>query len=113
MKKMRTKTKRLEKREKTGLENKEITNFAGFDPKTVSDDVIKFMTSSFDATFNNVVKIQDMNEKMLKEMLEKSKGMQADSVKMVNDFIENAKKGQDEYRKVMEDGFKKIEETVK
>lgn len=97
----------------TTSEQKEKTGFAGFDPYTVSENVLKFMKSSFDATFDNVVKIQDLNEKMLKDMLEKGKGMQADAVKMVNDFIENAKKGRDAYQKVMEDGFKNMKEMQK
>ncbi len=85
----------------------------GFDPKNMAGDFLNFMKSSFDATFDNVVKIQDLNEKMLKDMLDKGKEMQGDSVKMVNDFIENAKKGRDEYKKVMKDGFKKVEDILK
>lgn len=99
-------TKTLEKKEKTGSEQKEKAGFAGFDPNTVSEEVIKFMKSSFDATFDNVVKIQDLNEKILRDMIEKGKEIQSDALAMVNDFIENANKGRNEYRKVMEDGFK-------
>ncbi len=83
------------------------------DPKKVSEDMLKLMKSSFEATFDNVIKVQDMNEKVFKDMLEKSKEMGDDAVKMVNDFIENAKKGRDEYRKATEDGFKKIEDMLK
>lgn len=91
----------------------EKTVFAGFDPKSIGDEVLKLMKSSFDATFENVMKIQDLNEKMLKDMLEKGKEMRADSVKMMNDLIENANRGRDKYRKVMEDGFKNMGEILK
>ena len=94
-------------------EKKEIEGFAGFDPKTVSEDVLKMMKLSFDTTFDNMVKIQDLNDKILKDMLKKSSEVQTDAVKMVNDFIENAKKGRDEYRKVVDNGFNKIEEVLK
>jgi len=83
-----------------------------FDPKNAGADMLKFMKSSFDATFDNVVKIQDLNEKMFKDMIGKGSEMQTDGMAMVNDFIENAKKGRDDYKKVMEDGFKKVEETL-
>jgi hypothetical protein len=84
-----------------------------FDPKAVGEDILKLMKGSFDATFDNVTKIQDLNEKMLRELLEKGEEAQADVVKMMNESIENAKKGRDEYRKTMEDGFKKMEEFLK
>ncbi len=94
-------------------EKKEIEGFAGFDPKTVSEDVLKMMKLSFDTTFDNMVKIQDLNDKILKDMLKKSSEVQTDAVKMVNDFIENAKKGRDEYRKIIEDGYKSVSEILK
>lgn len=91
----------------------EEKNKDGYDPGKMCGDFCKFMKSSFDTTFDNVVKMQDLNEKMLKDMLEKGKDMQSESVKMVNEFLENAKKGRDEYKKVMEDGFKKMDQMLK
>ncbi len=84
-----------------------------FDPKSASDEMMKLMKNSFEASFDNVTKVQDMNEKMLKEIIQQSKSVQDDALKMVNDFIANAKKGQDTYRKAMEDGFKKVEQMLK
>lgn len=109
----KTKNKKLEKRDKTGLERKQITGVGGFDPKTLSYDVIKYMKSSFDETFNNVVKIQDINEEILYDILDKGREVQADAVLMVNDFIENAKKGGNTYRKVMEYSFQSMAEILK
>ncbi len=84
-----------------------------FDPKSASDEMLRLMKNSFEASFDNVTKVQHMNEKMLKEIIQQSKSVQDDALKMVNDFIANAKKGQDAYRKAMEDGFKKVEEMFK
>ena len=81
-----------------------------FDPKNVGKDILRFMKSSFDATFDNAAKIQDLNERMLKNVIEVGKEMQADAVKMVDVLSENAKKGRDEYRKVLEEGLKRVEE---
>jgi polyhydroxyalkanoate synthesis regulator phasin len=85
----------------------------GFDPANVGDEVLQFMKSSFDATFDNMVKIQDLNEKMLKEMIEKGEAVQQDAEKKMNEFMEKAKQERDQYRKVMEDGFKKMESMFK
>ena len=85
----------------------------GFDPSSMGKDVFSFMKSSFDTAFDNMVKIQDLNEKMFKDTIGKGKEAQTDGVKMVNDFVENAKKGRDEYRKLVEDGFKKMEDMFK
>lgn len=88
------------------------TPFTGFDPKTVGNDVLKFVKSSFDAAYDNAAKIQDMNEKIYKNMLEVSKEMQAESIKMVDAYVDNTKKGMVEYKKLVEEGFKKAEEML-
>jgi hypothetical protein len=104
---------RRENKEEGGKTMEEKKTGVDFDPKSMGEEVLKFMKSSFEATFDNVIKIQDLNEKMLKEMAEKGKEMQSETAKAVEDFIENSKKGRDDYRKVVEDGFKRMEEMLK
>jgi hypothetical protein len=91
----------------------EKTMYGGFDPKSIGEETLKFMKASFDATFDNVVKVQDLNDKMLKELIEKGQDVQAEAVSMVNEFVDNAKKGRDDYKKAMEEGFKKAGELLK
>jgi len=86
--------------------------FGGFDPSMMTDDVLKLIRFSFDVAFDNVVKVQDFNVKILKDMLEKSKDVQSDTVKVVSDFIESAKKGRDEYKKMISDGLDKVGEIL-
>jgi hypothetical protein len=88
------------------------TGFPGFDMKAVSGDVLKFMKFSLDTTFGSVAKVQEFNEKLVKDMIEINRKANADAEKMVNEFIENGKKGVDEYKKVVEEGFKKVEELM-
>jgi len=88
------------------------TGFPGFDMKAVSGDVLKFMKFSLDTTFDSVAKIQEFNEKLVKDMIEINRKVNSDTEKMVNEFIENGKKGVDEYKKVVEEGFKKVEELM-
>jgi hypothetical protein len=86
--------------------------FGGFDPTMMIEDVLKLMRFSFDVAFDNVMKVQDFNMKMLKDMLEKSKDVQADTVQTVSDFIEDARKGRDEYKKMITEGLEKVGEMI-
>jgi polyhydroxyalkanoate synthesis regulator phasin len=83
-----------------------------FDPKRTGQKILKFMQSSFDASFDKVVKVQDLNERMLNEMMTKGKSAEADSQRAVKDLLAKVKKESADYRKSMEDGFKKIKETL-
>jgi hypothetical protein len=74
--------------------------FGGFDT-TMIESLLRFMRFSFDVAFDNVIKVQDFNLKLLKDMLEKSKDVQADTVQTVFDLIDNARKVRDEYKKMM------------
>ena len=86
--------------------------FGGFEPTMMVEDVLKFMRFSFDVAFGNVMKLQDFNMKMFKDMLEKSKDVQADTVQVVSDFIESARKGRDEYKKMITEGLEKLREML-
>ena len=88
------------------------TVFAGFDMRTVSEDVVKLMKFSLDTTFDSFTKIQEYNAKIMKDMIEINKKAQTDAEKMVYEFIDNGKKGVDEYKKVVTGGLKTVEELI-
>lgn len=85
--------------------------FVGYDFKKVSDDVVKFMRFSFDTAYHNMVKIQDLQEKIVRETLSLGKDIQADATKVMDKLIEDGKKGRDDLRKMVEDGFSKAAEV--
>jgi hypothetical protein len=82
--------------------------FGGFDPTMMIGDVIKFMRFSFDMAFDNMMKVQDVNLKLFKDMLEKGKDVHADAVEVVSDFIESEGKVRDEYKKMITEGFDRV-----
>ena len=88
------------------------TGFAGFDTKNVTENFLKMMKYSLDTTFDGLAKIQEFNDKMVKDTITTSKQIQADAEKIVVEWSENSKKGWDEYRKVVEKGFKQAEELI-
>ena len=86
--------------------------FEGFFPKNAGEEILKFWKLSFDTAFENVSKIQDYNQKLVGEMTSKSKEVQADATKALNDWTKTDKKGQDEYKKVVDAGFEKLQEMI-
>jgi len=88
------------------------TGFAGFDTKHVSENFLKMMKYSLDTTFDSLAKIQEFNDKIVKDTITASKQFQADAEKIVVGWSENNKKGWDEYRKIMEQGLKQAEELM-
>lgn len=88
------------------------TGFTGFDTKNVSENFLKMMKYSLDTTLDNVAKIQEFNDKIVRDMISTSRQIQANAEKVVSEWSENTKKGWDEYRKVVETGFKQAEELI-
>lgn len=88
------------------------TGFTGFDTKNVSENFFKMMRYSLDTTFNSLTKIQEFNDKIVKDTITSGKQIQADAEKIVVGWSENSKKGLDEYRRIVEKGFKQAEELV-
>ena len=114
----------LEKQTKTitkegDLTMEATTGFTGFDLKNVgenvlhvSENVLKMIKYSLDTTFDSFTKIQEFNDKIVKEMSTTNKQIQAEAEKIMSEWSENSKKGWDEYRKVVEKGFKQAEELI-
>lgn len=95
-----------------GHEMEAYKGFTGFDINSVSENYAKFIRYSLDTTFENVAKVQEFNEKIVRDTIEAGKKAQAQAEKLVNESIEAGKKGWSEYRKAVEDGFKKVEEMI-
>jgi len=88
------------------------TGFAGFDTKNVSENFLKMMKYSLDTTFDSLAKLQELNDKVVKDTITASKQIQVDAEKIVVEWSENSKKGWNEYRKIVEKGFKQAEELI-
>lgn len=85
---------------------------AAFDPRVVTENVLKLVKFSIDTTFDNAAKIQELNDKVFRDMIEAGKKVQEDAVNAVDELSKNVKKGITDYRKAVEDGFKKVEELL-
>jgi len=85
------------------------TGFAGFDTQSVNENFLKMMRFSLDTTFDSLTKVQEYNDKIVKDIVKTHKQLQADTEKIVGEWTEKGKQGWDEYRKVVEEGYKKVE----
>lgn len=88
------------------------TGYKAFEMKNVSEDVLKFIKFSLDTTFENIKKLQEFNDKIVKDMIQTNKQIQADSEKILGEWAGSGKQALDEYRKAVENGFKKVEEMI-
>jgi len=84
-------------------------SYANFGTENMNENVLKMMKFSLDATFESIAKVQEYNDKLIKDMIKTNKQLTAETEKIVGEVIEEGKKGWDEYRKVVEEGYKKFE----
>ena len=89
-----------------------FTKFTGFDPKSVGGDVIKMMKYSLDTTLDSIAKIQEFNNRIVKDMIKTNKQIQADAENVLGELMESGNKGWGEYKKVVEKGFKQVEDLM-
>ena len=80
--------------------------FANFDAQNMNENVLKMTKFSLDKTLDSIAKVQEFNDKLMKDLIKTGKQMQADTEKIVVECIEEGKKGWDEYRKVVEEAYK-------
>jgi hypothetical protein len=72
--------------------------------------MIDFQKSTFDKTFDSIVQVQDQAEKMTIEALGQMPWTPEEVKKVVGDSIDMFKNARDGYKKVVTDGFEKMEE---
>jgi hypothetical protein len=70
---------------------------------------IDFIKSSFNATLDNIYEIQELSEKVLSEIAKNEKIIHDGAEKTLQDFLDTSKKSREEFKSVMENGFRKLE----
>ncbi len=72
--------------------------------------MIEFNKTAFDNTFRAMSLVQDQTEEMLLSYMEKATWLPAEGKKALKDWLDNCKKVRDEYKKIVDEGFKRMEE---
>jgi polyhydroxyalkanoate synthesis regulator phasin len=80
------------------------------DQKQLFKQMFDFNKATFDNTFNAMVMLQEQTEKMANSMLDQATWLPQEGRKVISDWIDAYKKGRETYKKMVDDGFQKVQE---
>jgi len=79
-------------------------------PKDMAKQVIQFYKTTFDNSFGTLVMLQDQAEKLLKTFVDQTPGMSDEGRKVLDQWTSVYKKGRDDFKKAMDEGYDKVED---
>ncbi len=79
------------------------------EPLKLAKQMIEFNKAAFDNSFNTMVLLQEQTEKMVNAFLEQSPWLPEEGKKILNEWIAAYKKGREEFKKVVNEGYKKVD----
>ena len=80
------------------------------DQKQLLKQMIDFNKAAFDNSFNAMVMLQEQTERMANTVLEQATWLPEEGKKAINEWVNAYKKGREDFKKVVDDNFKKVEE---
>ena len=80
------------------------------DPLKITKQMIDFNKASFDNTFTAMVLLQEQTEKMVNAFMEQATWLPGEGKKALNEWVETVKKGREDFKKVVDQGFGKVED---
>ena len=83
------------------MENKEIVK-----------QMVELHKTSFDNSFNMLITLQDQMEKMMNAFVDQAPWLPAEGKKTFVNLVSTYKKGREDFKKLVDDGYKKVEETL-
>jgi polyhydroxyalkanoate synthesis regulator phasin len=82
------------------------------DQKTVQKMVVEGMRSGMLMSFDTMNSVQEQMEKIWKTLLDQSGELQKEGESVMSEWLENMRKGREEYRRNLEEGLRKMEELL-
>ena len=82
------------------------------DPKQISKQMFDFNKMAFERSFSAMVVMQDQAEKMFTMWLEQNKWFPEEGKKAMEEWVKTYKKGRDDFKSKVEDGYGKMEEYL-
>jgi len=80
------------------------------DSAKIAKQMIDFQKTTFDNTFTAMVMLQEQTERMADTLLGQATWMPAEGKKAINDWVEAYKKGREDFKKTVDENFKKVED---
>ncbi|GAB4266741.1 MAG: hypothetical protein Kow0092_19810 [Deferrisomatales bacterium] len=69
--------------------------------------------AAFDSSFQAMVMLQEQAEKMTLTLLEQTTWLPDEGKKMIREWIDGCKKGRDDYKKRVDEGYAKVAEFLR
>jgi gas vesicle protein len=82
------------------------------DEKIIVKQMIDFHKSTFQNSYNAIVMLQDQTEKMLSTFLSQATWVPQDFKKVMGEWTTTYKKGRDEFKKSVDENFKRVEDYL-
>lgn len=82
------------------------------DQRSMHKMVVEAMRSGMLMTFDAMNSVQEQMEKMWKTLLDQSGELQKEGEKIMSEWLENLRKGREEYRRNLEEGLRRMEELL-
>ena len=79
------------------------------EPLKMAKQMIDFQKATFDNTFEAMVLLQDQTERMVGTFMEQTTFLPEEGKKMLREWVQTFKKGREEFKKAMDEGFGKVE----
>jgi hypothetical protein len=82
------------------------------DTGKMAKQMLDFHKATFDNTFNAMVMLQDQTEKMVNAFLDQATWLPEEGKKVTLDWIQAYKKGCEDFKKVVDENFKRVEDFM-
>jgi len=79
------------------------------DQKIMLKQILDFNKTSFDNTFHALNMVQDQIEKMVNSMVDQNPLIPEEGRKAIHEWVGSCKKGSQEYKKLVDENFTKVE----
>ncbi len=83
------------------------------DQKQIVKQMIDFNKTSFDNTYEAMVLIQEQAEKTADMIVEQASWLPKEGKTVIGDWVDSCKKGRNDFKKIVDENFKKVEEMIK
>ena len=80
--------------------------------KDLVKQMVELQKTSFENSFNMLITVQDQMEKMVNSFVEQAPWLPAEGKKAISNLVITYKKGREDFRKVVDDGYKKVDEYL-
>lgn len=80
------------------------------EPKEIFRQMIEFNKTTLENSFNAMVMVQEQTEKMVSAFVDQAPWLPEEGKRVLRDWIDTYKKGRDDFKKIVDDSFKRVQE---